>query len=167
MPSTRLHDPETSKAAAAAPRKLKPLQLRILQAYRVYGAMDDRQLLQVINDMERELGFTRFSSPSSVRSRRSELSKRNTERLRQLREAWWKEVAVAPATEREEKEMERQADAAARRFLAVEGFRDPIWDTGQRIRLPDTNTRAIVWGPVPQIASPQADLFAVAHEATI
>lgn len=137
-PRARASDPDTSKAAAASldEAKLTGLQARILQLFRVYGPMHDAQLYTRLLEQERQLGYTKLTSPSGCRSRRSELSKPNMDRLGVLREE-----AVAANPER--KWPDAHFDGAARYMLRAEGFRSPLWDSGRRATV-DTK-KVIVW----------------------
>lgn len=72
----RLSDPETSKAAAAAQEpRLRASQALVLQVFRAYGRMHDKDLLDRVHATQRGLGLAKLMSPSGVRTRRSELVK--------------------------------------------------------------------------------------------
>lgn len=73
-PKARVTDPET-KAAGRAVSNLRASQARILQCFKAYGALDDKQLTRYIWDLEDHLGVKRMS-PSGIRSRRNELVQR-------------------------------------------------------------------------------------------
>lgn len=169
-PSTRARktDPDTSHQAADAQEpKLRPSQARVLAMFKLYGDLHDKQLQAYLHDMEKAAGFKKLMSPSGIRSRRSELSKNNEERLRQLRTQFYIEhgqipaqragahwtstddqAARAPITVQEEAAIEgtrrTAAEEWARRTLRIEGFRSPLWDTGRREKVDGHNV--IVWG---------------------
>lgn len=130
----RSGDPETSKDAGARVTKLRASQALVLQVFRAYGSMSDRDLLDRVHATEKALGLTRLMSPSGVRSRRSELSKPNMERLRQIEEGLAMEYA----------DNAEGLDAHCRAQLRREGVRSPLWDTGRRETI-DGRTH-IVWG---------------------
>lgn len=146
MERVRKSDPRTSHEAAAgqADSKITLTQRRVLSAFKLYGEMTDATLVAVLNGMEREAGLLKLTSPSGARSRRSELSKPNEDRLVQLRTEWWltNEPKVGDCTL---EEGEAMADAWARSTLRVEGFRSPLWNTGKVEKLP-TGYNAVVWG---------------------
>ena len=134
-PRARTSDPVTSKEAAKSVRAVRASHLRILAQFRLYGDMTDEQLALVLEDAEKGAGI-KHMSPSGVRSRRSELSKPNMDRITEIKQE--SVVIGAPPTD-------AVLDAAARRQLRIEGFRSPLWDTG----VVDTNAagrRCIVWG---------------------
>lgn len=139
----RRTDPATSHEAAAAQEpKLRASQARVLNMFRLYGDMHDKQLLAYLNDAEKQAGL-KLMSPSGARSRRSELAQPNEDRLKQLREEWFL------TNEPKEGEMtleqaEAKADEWARATLLVEGVRSPLWDTGRREKVDGYNV--IVWG---------------------
>lgn len=136
-PRARTSDPVTSKEAAKSVRAVRASHLRILAQFRLYGDMTDEQLALVLEDAEKGAGI-KHMSPSGVRSRRSELSKPNMDRIAEIIEEneMRSDAAATPVN---------QIDAAARRQLRIEGFRSPLWDTG----VVDTNAagrKVIVWG---------------------
>lgn len=137
-------DPETSKAASQAvqPEKRTELQRRILRAFEIMGDMDDQALLQTVHMIERNLGIPeeKLSSPSGVRSRRSELAKPNMERLTDLAVEICKEIGVEATQVAETREIVDKA----RERLRIEGFRSPLWDTGRRVFI--KGSYVIVWG---------------------
>lgn len=142
----RTSDPETSKVVAAniAPAKRTALQLRILRAFEIMGPMHDAALYEVVTQMERNLGL-KPSSPSGVRSRRSELAKPNMERLDEIAIARHIEMgAVQRRAFGAFAELSTADQRAARNRLVAEGVRSPLWDTGKR-ELVD-GQRVIVWG---------------------
>jgi hypothetical protein len=127
--------PETSKAAARSIEPtLRASQLFILQRFREYGDMNDKQLEVVVRDTEKATG-RKPMSPSGIRSRRAELCRANTERIAQLGaelHKLWPNMRVG------------EIEAIARRQLRAEGFRSPLWDTGKRVEVDGHMT--IVWG---------------------
>lgn len=136
----RSHDPATSKAAAASltVADLRTTQREVLQLYRRLGAMDDRAMIRAARD----IGLTQ--SDSSLRSRRSELSKPNQERI-----AAMVDEAVAAYKARNDGVHPLDADLArfeaeARERLAIEGFRSPVYDTGRRVTY-EGGRQGIVW----------------------
>lgn len=157
----RRTDPATSHEAAAAQEpKLRASQARVLNMFRLYGDMHDKQLLAYLNDAEKQAGL-KLMSPSGARSRRSELAQPNEDRLDELRVEWMdargyteyhvgdKPFRPAPngppgagafATDAEVAE----AEVWARQRLRDEGFRSPLWDTGRREKVDGYNV--IVWG---------------------
>lgn len=143
-PGARRTDPVTSKAAAQAvqPEKRTELQRRILRAFEIMGDMHDQQLLDTVHTIERNLGIPeeKLSSPSGVRSRRSELSKPNMDRLVDLAVEVCKEIGV----EATQATKTLAIVDKARDRLRTEGFRSPLWDTGKREFIKGSNV--IVWG---------------------
>lgn len=132
----RRTDPATSHEAGASQTgdRVRASHARVLAMFRTWGDMDDKALEAMLNDACRATGFP-MMSPSGVRSRRSELSKPNMDRLEQLRA---EELKYHP--ERDEKVREMNARFALRR----EGFRSPLWDTGKRVEI--NGHKCIVWG---------------------
>lgn len=130
----RSADPETSKAAAASVADLTGTQKRVLAMFRAFGDMTDEELGKHIEAATRATGVPKMS-PSAVRSRRSDLSKPNMDRLEELKQASLARGAVNEAT----------ALAYARIELRREGFRSPLWDTGKREQI-STGRMATVWG---------------------
>lgn len=132
----RSRDPETSKAAAASVKNKRASHERILNMFRLYGDMNDETLTRVIRDAEKAAGLPPMSV-SGVRSRRSELSKPNMDRLDEI------------AREHNERDFAAQSSGAVRDalrgFLRREGFRSELWDTGKRETLA-SGRQAIVWG---------------------
>lgn len=101
----RRSDPATSKEAGAAAKAKDrtPLQDRILRLFQAYGPMTDAALYTRLMEMETQLGFTKFTSPSGCRSRRSELSKPNMDRLSEIlheNHDWIGELSSDDAEER-------------------------------------------------------------------
>lgn len=74
---SRRTDPATSKAAGARHTgdRVRPSQARVMAALRLYGPQTDKELVELVKDMEREQGFQKVQSDSGVRSRRAELVK--------------------------------------------------------------------------------------------
>lgn len=134
----RRTDPSTSHEAAArlTPDKLTAAQSRVLAMFRLYGDMPDTQLVKYLNAAEKDAGVKPMS-PSGVRSRRSELSKPNMDRINALIEEQQGDAFYSQASP------ETQA-ANARHRLKTEGFRSPLWDTGKRMKIDGSNV--IVWG---------------------
>lgn len=134
----RAGDPDTSKAAAASldEAKLTGLQARILQLFRVYGPMHDAQLYTRLLEQERQLGYTKLTSPSGCRSRRSELSRPNMDWIiasiaEQMRDPFYVKASA-------------ETRASNARFrLGQRGLLSPLWDSGRRITV-DTK-KVIVW----------------------
>lgn len=136
-PATRSTDPATSKAAAASVRKQTANQARIVALFKTYGDMTDEQLAKLLDELaEQKLGVR--MSPSSIRSRRSELAKPNMERL--------DEMAREHVTDAKSfADLDEGAQGVLRIHLRREGFRSPLWDTGKRETM-STGRQAIVWG---------------------
>lgn len=141
----RRRDPDTSKNAAASVRNMRASHARVLAMFKLYGDMTDETLAKYLNEAEREVGL-KLMSPSGVRSRRSELSKPNMDRLDAIARARFPLATFALLTEPHQN--------AAREQLRREGFRgidgqpttrDTLWDTGKRETL-DSGRSAIVWG---------------------
>ena len=133
----RSGDPETSKASAAAvtPAKLTELQRRILRAFDVMGPMDDKALVVLVQRMEDQLGI-KVSSAAGIRSRRSDLSKPNMERIADIIREMGDGVELSVTYD--------EALRLARQQLTIEGLRSPVWDTGRRVQIEGRNF--IVWG---------------------
>jgi hypothetical protein len=135
----RRTDPATSKAAGAAidsnADKLRASQARVLAMFKLYGDMHDKQLLTNLHDAEKAAGLKPMS-PSGVRSRRSELSKPNMDRLDRLAVEMHGHplFAICLPSDRE----------VLRERLRSEGFRSPLWDTGVRVIV--DGRHVIVWG---------------------
>lgn len=134
----RSRDPETSKAAAASVRNVRASHKRVLAMFRLYGDMTDESLAALLNDAARETGF-KAMSPSGVRSRRSELSKPNMDRLDEIARDLVDGAVRGFANLHEEQQHN------ARVVLRIEGFRSELWDTGKRETLA-SGRQAIVWG---------------------
>lgn len=127
----RATDRDTSHEAAASVDRTEG-QAFVLGLFRKYGAMTDEQLLSVAG---REPGPCR--SPSGLRSRRSELSKPNEERLKAIRTEMNGGVEECEPKEHYSEEVRAQ--------LRREGFRSPLWPTGEKVKL-DSGRMATVWG---------------------
>lgn len=147
----RTTDPETSRAAATrlTEDKLTAAQALVLRILRVYGDLPDVKLVEYLNDAERTLGYTKLMSPSGVRSRRSELSKPNMERLNEIATEIINGVngdplMMGPTIPNGFSELERDDQVKARARLRTEGFRSPLWDTGKRVEI--GGSKMIVWG---------------------
>jgi transposase len=136
----RTNDPSTSHDAAASVRNMRASHKRILAMFRAYGDMTDETLAEYLNEASKETGL-KLMSPSGVRSRRSELSKPNMERLVEIMQ----EQAMARGFISTLYEAQHTIDEQARRRLRVEGFRSELWDTGKREALA-SGRQAIVWG---------------------
>lgn len=139
----RLTDPATSKraaVAATAPDKLRASHRRVLQLFRRYGNMDDKSLFSVAKAEGWEV------SDSGLRSRRSELSKPNMLRLKELAESQLLAAGIGRGAETEEDVA--AAYRWAREILLVEGIRSPLWDTGRRVKT-IAGLEAVVWGLAP------------------
>lgn len=137
-------DPDTSHTAAAeAARKLRASQRRILAMFKLYGDMTDEELLTVLHEAERSASI-HIMSPSGARSRRSELSKPNMDRLREIHSAMV-EAGIDAGRTREALEDDESLKQAARDYLRTEGFRSELWDTGVT-RVLESGKRGIVWG---------------------
>lgn len=70
---SRTTDPETSKEAGRKVTNLRASQALVLNIFRAYGEMNDKDLLDRVHSTQRGLGLTKLMSPSGVRSRRNEL----------------------------------------------------------------------------------------------
>lgn len=150
----RATDPATShEAAARAETTLTPFQMRVLGVFRNLGDMNDKMLVRCVNDAEKSMGFQKLSSPSGIRSRRSELAKPNEDRMLELRRSFYIQHGLWPETspggvldwERAApKEHIAKACEAARNELRIEGFRSPLWNTGRTEKVDGHNV--IVWG---------------------
>ncbi|HTJ62135.1 MAG TPA: hypothetical protein VL333_13170 [Candidatus Saccharimonadales bacterium] len=121
---------------------LRASQARVLNMFVLYGDMNDKQLITYLHDAEKAAGL-KLMSDSGVRTRRSELSKPNMDRLAEIvREQ------TGVAVHQHDLLSADQGDAtvtdAARRQLRIEGFRSKLWDTGKR-EIVDGRT-VVVWG---------------------
>lgn len=137
----RSSDPKTSKEAAASVQNMRASHKRVLAMFRAYGGMTDETLAAYLDEAAKETGM-KLMSPSGVRSRRSELSKPNQDRLDEMAE----ESAlshVGHALTFGELPGEQQTECRAR--LLIEGIRSPLWDSGRRETLA-SGRQAIVWG---------------------
>ncbi len=139
-PASRTSDPATSKAAAASVSNLRASQARVLAIFRAYGNLTDEELLNYLHDTERQLGV-KLMSPSGARSRRSELSKANMERLNEIAA----EYSDDDFGSRNFETLVAVLRDKCRDRLRTEGFRAPLWDTGERRRI-STGRMATVWG---------------------
>ena len=135
----RASDPETSKMAAAkhTPMKLRGSQARVLAAFRLYGDMHDKELVARVQELEKSNGL-KPQSESGIRSRRSELSKPNMDRMKAMKDEQYTNGRQRSA------ENERMLEAWVRLQLRVEGFRSPLWDTGERVVVDGHSV--VVWG---------------------
>lgn len=136
-PATRKGHPETSRAAAASVQNIRASHKRVLAMFRTYGDMTDETLAEYLNEAAKDTGI-KLMSPSGVRSRRSELSKPNMDRLGEIVEDVKQEHKSPPITD-------EAAHVCARARLVIEGVRAPLWDTGRREKL-SSGRMAIVWG---------------------
>lgn len=137
----RVSDPDTSRQAAARvnenPTKLRASQARVLNIFKAYGDLTDEQLIEYLHDVEDQLGIKRMS-PSGARSRRSELSKPNEDRVREIARELRTDlgrVLDEPPTPADEQR--------ARAMLRAEGFRSTLWATGKITR---DGRSLTVWG---------------------
>jgi hypothetical protein len=140
----RSSDPETSKAAAASVQNLRASHKRVLAMFRAYGDMTDETLASYLDEAASETGI-KLMSPSGVRSRRSELSKPNMDRMEELREEWLKQNRPGQKLDQLDDHEYNACGYWARATLLVEGLRAPLWDTGKREAL-SSGRQAIVWG---------------------
>lgn len=140
----RTTDPQTSFDAAlraTEPTKLRAGQARVLNMFKLYGDMHDKQLQDYLHDAERGAGM-KLMSDSGVRTRRSELSKPNMDRIAEI----ICEITGIPSIAAVDLKFaeERGVVEDARKRLRIEGFRSPLWDTGRR-EVVDGHQRTI-WG---------------------
>lgn len=137
----RTSDPLTSHAAVPTNAAIRASQLRVKNMFVLYGDMHDQQLLSVLHEAEKSAGLKPMS-PSGARTRRSELSKPNMDRLIELSNEWLEQQRrtydTLTPSEIEECEM------WCRDTLRTEGFRSPLWDTGKREKVGRNNV--IIWG---------------------
>lgn len=133
----RSSDPKTSKDAAASVKNLRASHLRVLNMFVLYGDMTDEQLAEVLHDAERQGGL-KLMSPSGIRSRRSELSKPNMDRLDEMLREMGDGIELSGKTL-------DQWMVELRARLLVEGVKSKLWDTGKRATLASGRS-AIVWG---------------------
>ena len=129
---------------------MRASQARVLAMFRLYGAMDDTQLIRYQREQAIEAGVKPLSE-SGTRSRRSELSKPNEERLAELRAEFMRvareKIPVAPTSQSEIEREAKFADDWARSTLLREGVRSPLWAVTERTL--DTGRKATVWEIVP------------------
>lgn len=138
----RTGDPQTSKDAAASVVNLRASQARVLNIFKAYGDLTDDQLLEYLHDLERNLRIS-IMSPSGARSRRSELSKPNMDRLDEIAAEMGQEATGLPGLVLGD--LTAGDQVRARERLRTEGFRSPLWDTGERRKLA-SGRMSIVWG---------------------
>lgn len=142
--TSRTSDPSTSRDAgkrATTTAKLRASHALILNVFNAYGDMNDKDLLDRVHDVERNLGKKKLMSPSGVRSRRSELSKPNMDRLDEIA------MDINPDLSRAFGAFESLSPVdrlTARARLATEGFKSKLWDTGKREEV--DGRQNIVWG---------------------
>lgn len=136
--ASRTSDPSTSKAAAASVKNQRASHRRVLAMFKLYGDMTDEQLAESIHDAEKDAGLTKLMSPSGVRSRRSELSKPNMDRIEEMLKEMGDGIELSGKT------LEKVMTELRARLL-IEGLRSPLWDTGKRATLASGRS-AIVWG---------------------
>lgn len=144
MKTTRARsgDPDTSHAAAEQVTAIRASQLRVKNMFVLYGDMNDKQLLAVLHEAEKAAGL-KVMSPSGVRSRRSELSKPNMERIAEIiRE--YTGIPSVTAYDLLLANTDQKVVEIARERLRREGFRSPLWDTGKR-EIVD-GRRVVLWG---------------------
>lgn len=111
---------------------MRPSQARVYNMFRLYGDITDKQLVVYLNSMEKGAGIEPMSH-SGARSRRSELSKPNMDRLDEIVRSFWEgrdPPPKEPMTFLGSGEATRQK---ARDQLRDEGFRSALWDTGGRV----------------------------------
>lgn len=145
--TSRSSDPKTSKDAgqlATTPAKLRASHALILRVFELYGAMHDKDLIDRVHAAEKNFGIKKLMSPSGIRSRRSEMSKPNMERLGEIaRELSGVAVGVPEVHYGlANGSMTLFLDALAR--LRAEGFRSKLIDTGKRETVDGRSV--IVWG---------------------
>lgn len=142
--TSRSSDPKTSKDAgqlATTPAKLRASHALILRVFELYGAMHDKDLIDRVHAAEKNFGIKKLMSPSGVRSRRSEMSKPNMERLDEIA------MDINPELQRAYGAFESLSPedrVTARMRLVAEGFRSKLWDTGRREVV--DGRHVIVWG---------------------
>jgi hypothetical protein len=140
----RLTDPSTSKEAAAKVTHMRASQARVLAMFKLYGDLHDKQLIEYLHDAEKSAGLKPMSE-SGARSRRSELSKPNMDRIAQMiEEACVTIGAEAPDEAAPYADLTEQEQRAMRARLLIEGLRSPLWDTGKRVIV--DGRKVIVWG---------------------
>lgn len=144
---TRAHarrkDPATSQAAAMDVTNLRASQARVLQMFKLYGDLEDKQLTRYLHEAERAAGM-RPMSVSGVRSRRSELAKPNMDRLDEMAREFWRYQSIQVKPNAGFAELSASTQDRLRRELRREGFRSPLWDTGKRVIVDGRSV--IVWG---------------------
>ena len=141
----RSSDPETSKDAAKRVTTMRASQARVLAMFKLYGDLHDKQLIEYLNAAEKDAGFKRLMSPSGVRSRRSELSKPNMDRLDEMaHEMTCVPGAEDPGTPLTYYQHRPALQRELRARLLTEGLRSVLWDTGVRALVDGRNV--IVWG---------------------
>ena len=141
----RSSDPETSKAAAQSVQNMRASHKRVLAMFQAYGDMTDETLAEYLNEAAQNTGMKPMS-PSGVRSRRSELSKPNMDRLDEIAaEMTHCPSAPEPGTPLTYYQHEPKYRVGLRARLLTEGVRSPLWDTGKREKLA-SGREAIVWG---------------------
>lgn len=156
-PVARKTDPETSHQAAEGVTRLRASQALVLNVFVAYGEMNDKDLLDRVHSTQRQLGLSKLMSPSGVRSRRSELSKPNQDRIDELVDEWMTArnfvrglegqpyfLNVAPDFRKVTPEELAEARLSSRAVLIHEGLRSKLWDTGRR-EIVD-NRSVVVWG---------------------
>lgn len=115
--------------------ELRASQARVLNMFVLYGDMHDHQLAEYLHDAERQAGLP-LMSDSGVRSRRSELSKPNMDRLDALAFDHFK-IRDFQACDPGQQEFLRTE-------LRLEGFQSKLWDTGKEAQI--GRRRVAVWG---------------------
>lgn len=146
--TSRSSDPSTSKEAgqlATTATKLRASHALILRVFEAYGPMHDKDLLDRVNSVEKNLGIRKVMSPSGVRSRRSEMSKPNMERLDEIAMNITREEGGIPSRAWGSfAGLTLELQHEAREQLRREGFPSKLWDTGER-EIVDGRS-VIVWG---------------------
>jgi hypothetical protein len=128
----RASDPETSHAAAASVNQSEG-QALVLKMFRRYGPMTDEVLQARMKEH-----LPGMLSESGVRTRRSELSKPNMERLEEI-------VVELTTPGSEPGEPKGHFSETVRAQLRREGFRSVLWDSGERADVSSGRRQAIVW----------------------
>lgn len=147
--TSRSSDPKTSKDAghlATTPAKLRASHALILRVFELYGAMNDKDLLDRVHAAEKNFGIKKLMSPSGVRSRRSELAKPNMDRMAEIEKEVMQEAGLFGQLSGpyDNAVARKQIDEQVRARLRAEGFRSKLWDTGVRETVDGRSV--IVWG---------------------
>lgn len=145
----------TTPPDALAKVELRASQARVLNMFLLYGDMNDKMLKTYLHDAEKAAGFRKLMSDSGIRTRRSELSKPNEERLEELRVEWYESHGYlrdgqgwfkneGPTFPRVSDQVRRNVESWTRDKLRAEGFRSKLWDTGKREVI--DGREVTVWG---------------------